>query len=153
MPDITVTIKVPALEKLVEYTTSGIGAVAGPILSNWRAKKLAISRRIEAQGGADARDIEARGDATALKIISVAQKDALGFLNDEGDTSRVVTIDSRGIQQCIEFQEKKRLYNIQSVVHHAADIIGEQEVPDVETNHDWTARFFREVQDVSSEEM
>ena len=33
MVDVNVNLKVPALEKLVDYTASGIGAVAGPMLA------------------------------------------------------------------------------------------------------------------------
>ena len=35
----------------------------------------------------------------------------------------------------------------------AAEEIGEKQVPDQDVDHDWTARFFAEVQDVSSEKM
>ncbi len=40
-----------------------------------------------------------------------------------------------------------------AVVQKAALEIGENEVQDHEVDHDWTARFFNDVQDVSSEEM
>ena len=38
---VDVNLKVPALEKLVDYTASGIGAVAGPMLAPWKARKKA----------------------------------------------------------------------------------------------------------------
>ena len=40
-----------------------------------------------------------------------------------------------------------------AVVERAARELGDAEVPDREPDHDWTARFFNYIQDVSSEEM
>lgn len=45
-----VNVKVPALEKLLDYVASGIGAVAGPILAKWKARRNAGARVIEAEG-------------------------------------------------------------------------------------------------------
>ena len=42
-------VKVPALEKLLDYTASGIGAVAGPMLARWKSRKAADARLIEAK--------------------------------------------------------------------------------------------------------
>ena len=44
---VDVNLKVPALEKLVDYTASGIGAVAGPILAPWKARREAEARRVD----------------------------------------------------------------------------------------------------------
>ena len=55
------------------------------------------------------------------------------------------------IIQSIEFQGRKRLANTRSIIEDAADELGGKEVPDHEPNHDWTARFFNDIQDVSSE--
>ena len=57
------------------------------------------------------------------------------------------------VTQRIRFQEEKRQRNIESVVRQAAEELEGKAVPDEEPDHDWTARFFGEVQDVSSEEM
>ena len=57
------------------------------------------------------------------------------------------------IEQRIQFQEEKRQANIMSVVAKAASLEEGREVEPSEPDHDWTARFFTEVQDVSSEEM
>ena len=56
---------VRALEKLLDYTASGIGAVAGPMLAPWRARREAESLRIAAEGEAD-----------SLRIIAAAQAEA-----------------------------------------------------------------------------
>ena len=57
------------------------------------------------------------------------------------------------VRQRIRFQEEKRHHNIGSVVGRAAEELGDKEVPNHEPDHDWTARFFNEVQDVSSDDM
>ena len=57
------------------------------------------------------------------------------------------------VRQRIQFQEEKRHHNIGSVVGRAAEELGDKEVPNHEPDHDWTARFFNEVQDVSSDDM
>ena len=57
------------------------------------------------------------------------------------------------IKQRIQFQEEKRQANIMSVVAKAASQEEDRSVDPSEPDHDWTARFFNEVQDVSSEEM
>ena len=57
------------------------------------------------------------------------------------------------INQRIQFQEEKRQRNIGSVVGLTAELLGATEVADQDPDHDWTARFFNYMQDVSSEEM
>ena len=65
----------------------------------------------------------------------------------------VVEITREDITQLIEFQGRKRLANTRSVVEDAANELGDKEVSNHEPDHDWTARFFNDIQDVSSEEM
>ena len=140
---VDLNVKVPALEKLVDYTASGIGAVAGPMLAPWTARKAA-----------EARLIEAKAEADSLKPIADAQAEARHSLAAPDEAGRgVVEIDEDGIRQRVEFQERKRQANIASVVRDSAAELGDKEVPDREPDHDWIARFFDGVQDVSSEEM
>ena len=143
MVDVNVNLKVPALEKLVDYTASGIGAVAGPMLATWRARQDAKAKLIGAQA-----------DADSLRLIAGAQADARRSLLAPDETGGgVLEIGTDGITQRIEFQEKKRQANIASVVQEAAAELGDKEVPDHEPDPDWTARFFERVQDVSSENL
>ena len=46
-----------------------------------------------------------------------------------------------------------RQLNIEAVVNKAAVQLGDDLVADSEPDHDWTARFFTEVQDVTSEDL
>ena len=47
MPDFTV--KVPAIDKLIDYAASGVGAIAGPMLANWKAAKEGRARLTSAR--------------------------------------------------------------------------------------------------------
>ena len=136
-------LKIPAIEKLLDYLASGIGATAGPLLLPWRAHM---------EGKADR--ISARAYADVLPIITKAQADARQYLvAPDAEVHGAVEITHEHLKQLIEFQGLKRLANISSVVESAAEELGDQEVPDHEPDHDWTARFFDCVQDVSSEHM
>jgi len=91
---------------------------------------------------------------SALPIIAQAQTDARKYLvAPDADVQGMVEFTGDNIMQRVEFQERKRLANIRSVVESAAEELGDKEVPDHEPDHDWAARFFDCVQDVSSEHM
>ena len=138
-----VNLKVPALEMLVKYTASGIGAVAGPMLAPWKARRESKAKLIEVEA-----------EAGSLKLIATAQADARRSLISLDETgSGVLDIGPEGIAQRVEFQERKRQANIASVVREAAADLGDRIVLDQEPDPDWTARFFDCVQDVSSDDM
>lgn len=141
--DVNIKVEVPALEKLIDYAASGIGAVAGTMMATW----------IERQKG-KAKRIKAEADADSLRLIADAQADARRSLVTQDEVRRgILEIGPDGIAQRVEFQEKKRQANIASVVQDAAAELGETEVPDHAPDPDWTARFFDCVQDVSSADM
>lgn len=130
------------INKLVEVVASGIGSIAGPLLAPWIAKKESKARLIEAEG-----------NANVLSIVAQAQEDAFNMLDTNRFSIKGEVEMGEKITQRIEYQERKRQANICAVVEQAAQQLQGTIVPAVEPNHDWTARFFREVQDVSSEEM
>ena len=140
--DVNITVQVPALEKLVDVVASGIGAVAGPILAPWMARQ-----------DAKAKLIEAGAQAGSLQTIAQAQAGARRALTGANATSGTVEITREQIIQRLEFQEQKRQQNIVSVVRQAAEELGDEEVSANEPDHDWTARFFEYVQDVSEEDI
>ena len=149
---VDINVKVPAIEKLPDYTASGIGAVAGPLLLPWRAYFEGKANRISARADADVRSIQASSEAESLPIIAKARADARQYLvSADADVSGTVDITRDNVAQRIEFQEQKRLANIRDVVAGAAEIIGDKEVADHEPDHDWTARIFDYVQDVTSD--
>lgn len=137
-----INVKIPALEKLVDYVASGVGSVAGPMLAPWKARKEAEARLVAARGKKEELKLEAEAQAEARRIL----------VSPDTGSGRVITIDEK-ISQRIQFQEEKRQRNIHKVVLLAAEKLGDKEVPNHEPDHDWTARFFNDVKDVSSEEM
>lgn len=111
-------LKVPALEKLIDYAASGIGAVAGPMLAPWKARR-------EAQ----ARLTAAKAEADSLTLITQAQVQARRFIVEPDRTaSGMLQIDAGGVTQRIEFQEKKRQANIAATVRDAAEELADTEV-------------------------
>ena len=137
-----VNLTVPAAEKLLDYVASGIGSVAGSMLASWKARREAKAKLIAAEGDADVLLIQAKAQSKAREILLSEDTNVTG----EADITNT-------INQRILFQEQKRQVNIESVVRQAASQLGDKNVADSEPDHDWTARFFSDVQDVSSEEM
>ena len=140
--NININLKVPAIDKLLDYTASGIGSVAGPLMAPWKANREAEAKRIAAES-----------DATILQIQAEAQARARDLLISQDTTISGELEITETVQQRLQFQEQKRQLNIRSVVGQAANLLGDKSVADVKPDHDWTARFFNDVQDVSSEEM
>ena len=148
-----INVSVRAIEKLVDYTASGIGSTASFFFSRMVARRDAEVRVIAAEGEAEAQRILTEGRATCTQTIAAAQSEARSkLISPQAALQGEVTIGEL-IEQRVQFQEQKRQANIGSVVGQAAQELGDREVQDHEVNHDWTARFFNDVQDVSSEEM
>ena len=112
------------------------------MLAPWQARREAAARQIAAEGEAGALRIISAAQAEARQTLVAAASDVRGEI-DIGET----------VSQRIQFQEEKRHRNIGSVVGQTAELLGDKDVPDQEPDHDWTARFFNYIQDVSSEEM
>ena len=135
-------VKIPAIDKLVELAASGIGSVAGTFLAPWKAQKEGQARVIAAKADAEVLSLQAKAHVEAKEIM----------VGEESAANREISISNQ-INERILYQEEKRLENIRSVVARAADELGAKEVPNDEPDHDWTARFFNYVQDVSSDDM
>ena len=113
-------IKIPALEKLLDYAASGIGSVAGPMLAPWKAGRDAKARLAAAQGEVEAQRVLAEGRAVTMRIIAAAQADARSALvSPDAVWQGEFTIPDL-VNQRIQFQEEKRQANIGSVVRNAA---------------------------------
>lgn len=148
-----VNLSVPALEKLVDYAASGIGSTAAFLFSPMRAKRDAQVKLIAAEAEAKAQRILAEGRADSMKLIAKAQADARSNLVSPNAVVSGELDFGELVQQRIQFQEEKRQSNIKSVLLQAAEELADKEVDDHEVDHDWAARFFSEVQDVSSAEL
>ena len=148
-----VNIRVPALEKLLDYVASGIGSVAGPMLASWKARRNVEAGRINVEGKVGNLRILAQGQSNALQTIANAQAAAREKLGSPSIATQGELTIGETVAQRIQFQEEKRQQNIHSVTSLAAAKLEDAEVADHEPDHDWTARFFNDIQDVSSEEM
>ena len=136
-------VDVPGIEKLIQYVTSGIGSAAGTLFAPQIAKRRG-----------KALEIEARYNASAATIIAKAQDEVSDILGkpDFGLSAEFSVGDA--IEQVVRFQQERRMGNTASVAYRASELLsGVEAIPDQEPDHDWTARFFNEVQDVSSKEM
>ena len=152
MPDLN--LKVSAIDKLLDYTASGIGAVAGPIFLPWKAFWEGKAKRISAHTDADVLRLQAESEAGTSPIIAKARFEAReDLITPDAEIRGTVEITREDITQRIEYQEQKRHANIKAAVGEAANGLSDKEVLDHEPDPDWTARFFDCVQDVSSEDM
>ena len=141
--DVNINIKVPGLEKLLEYVVSGIGAVASPMLAPYVARQQAKAKLIASIAEVDSARLIAEAHADARRALLAGDDnamDAAGLAKEQ-------------IAQRLEFQEQKRHMNIVAAVSDAAAELGDDDVSNHEPDHDWTARFFEYVQDVSSEDV
>lgn len=140
--DLNVTLRVPGLEKLVDYTASGIGSVAGSMLAPYRARQDAKAKAILSEGRAHALTTEAEAMSRAMSHFRTPDT------STQGEIAFQEQIDAR-----LLFQEEKRQRNIEDVVHRSAEHLQDKEVPNEEPDHDWVSRFFGNVQDVSGSQM
>ena len=148
-----INLKIPAIEKLLDYAASGIGSVAGTMLAAWKARREANAKLIASEGEVEAQRILTEGQAHAMQIIAGAQADARAVLVSPDATVQGQLDFGAAVTQRIQFQEKKRQSNISTVIAQAAQELGDRQAQDHEVDHDWTARFFNDVQDVSSEKL
>ena len=146
-------IRIPALEKLVDYVASGIGSTAGHLFAGRIARREVEARLIAVEGEVAAQRILTEGQATTMQVIAKAQAEARSTLvSPDALVEGQITIGEL-IAQRIQFQEEKRQANIGAVVRQASLRLEDKEVDNYEVDHDWTARFFSDVQDVSSEDL
>ena len=144
---------VPAIEKLLDYLASGVGAIAGPLLAPWRASREGKARVVAAKAYAEVRRIEAAAEGSTSQLIAKAQAEARGYAvpsEIEIERDGRVRIGPDDVQRSIEFQATKRVANLRSIAGHAAETLGDMEVRDHDPDPDWTARFFDGAQEVSS---
>ena len=140
--DLNLTVRVPGLEKLVDYTASGVGSVAGSMLAPYRARQEAKAEVIRSEARARTLTTEAAAMSQAMSYFRTPDT------STQGEIAFQEQIDAR-----LLFQEAKRQRNIEDVVHRSAEHLRDKEVPNEEPDHDWVSRFFGDVQDVSSAEM
>ena len=151
---IDVKIQIPAVEKLLEYVMSSVEAISGLMLASRRARVTAATDKIEAQGEAEVRRIKALSHAETLGILVKAIAEAQTNSVEGEELQGYVELHGRSeIQTRLNFQEQKRASNIYRVIEAAIDSLNDRKVDNHEVDHDWAARFFADVQDITTESM
>ena len=112
------------------------------MLARWKAQQESKAQLIAAEGYAESLQIRIEAHSRARESLTSKDLKIAGELDIENT-----------VKQRIQFQERKRQLNIEAVVKKAAVQLGDDVVADSEPDHDWTARFFTEVQDVTSEDL
>lgn len=155
--------KILPIDKLFDIVSNSVGRISKPYFD----RRDVDTKAYEIEKLAEAR-------AKEMKIISTAVKenfmltggieykeDKLVISSPKEPVEHAInqpiiinpTLDER-TQERINFQENRRQLNIESVTAHAAEELkNEPPVTDEPIDEDWTTRFFRIVEDVSSEEM
>ncbi len=155
--------KILPIDKLFDIVYNSVGRISKPYFD----RRDVDTKAYEIEKIAEAR-------AKEMKIISTAVKenfmltggieykeDKLVISSPKEPTEQAINqpiiinppLDER-TQERINFQENRRQLNIESVTAHAAEELkNEPPIANEPIDEDWTTRFFRIVEDVSSEEM
>lgn len=150
--------KMLPIDKLIEVVSNSVGRLSKPYFD----RKDIDTKAYEIKKLAEAR-------ADEMKIISNAVKEnflltgGIEYKEEklaisspkESPQSRIDTPSlSARTNERVNHQEQKKQYNIESVTAFAAEELkDEKAVSDEPLDEDWTTRFFRIVEDVSTEEM
>lgn len=135
------------LKRLVEVIAEGIGGISRPLLTRKNADAKAYEIRTIAQAIADSQKLLGPvryEDGSVLVESSVSEKTQL--LPDAALEQRVITR--------MAYQETKRQSNIEHITQHAADELhDEQKIGPEKPDSDWTTRFFRLAEDITTDQM
>ena len=131
------TVKILGDLRLLKMVSSGLGAMASPLLVAWQA-----------QGNAWAKMIDTKGEFKRQRLIAEEAGGPVPYPEDAtpSDLEAMVAV-------ALQDNAKRKISNVLAVTASAAEGLYDTEVPDVEPDHDWTARFFNYVGDISSSEM
>ncbi|MCD9029578.1 DUF2806 domain-containing protein [Luteimonas sp. BDR2-5] len=136
------------LTRLIEIISQGVGAVARPYL---------IKKNASAKAEAVKTISNALGEVAGKHNLPVIYKeDGIEiWQKPEDSTLRLESLPvAERIETRLDFQERKRQHNVESIAAAAAaELMDEEAVPDQAPDEDWVSRFFSSAQDVSSEQM
>lgn len=135
------------LKRLIEVIAEGIGGVSRPLLTRKNADAKAYEIRTIAQSIADSQKLlgpVTYEDGSILMEASASKEQHV--LPD-------ATLDQRVLSR-IAYQEARKQTNIEQITHHAAEELrDEQKINSERPNSDWTARFFRIAEDITTDQM
>lgn len=160
--------------KGLEVLANLIQATFGRVFQSHFIKKDADAKAYElrtlAAAQADGKRLLAAGEADSIKLITDAIKEAApgtgGIVISEGNPvikslpasehdrlSSTLTLQERS-EINSHYRDAVKQQNIESVTANAAEQLrNETDISDEKVDRDWTARFFKHVEDISSEDM
>jgi hypothetical protein len=135
------------LKRLIEVVAEGIGGISRPILTRKNADAKAYEIKTVAEAIAESQ-----------KLLGPVKYDG-GEIVIESDQNKGITelpeagLDRRVISR-MAYQEAKRQKNLEKITQYAAeDFTGNEEMGSERPDSDWTSRFFRIAEDITTEEM
>lgn len=135
------------LKRLIEVVAEGIGGVSRPILTRKNADAKAYEIRTIAEAIAESQ-----------KQLGPVKYDG-GVIEIESDKVKPVSELPETALECrvlsrIAYQQAKRQSNLERITQYAAgDFDGTEEMGPDRPDSDWTARFFRIAEDITTEQM
>ena len=150
--EIAINLRIPALEKLIDLVAAGIGSIAGPLIAPWVARRRVAAAVATARGEAEVQQILAASEADALRVAAEAQSEVRQFL-ETSDATSMPALTTEQVSGAVQFQQERRLRNVQAIANAAAVELGDETVVDDAPDSDWVARFFDGAQEVSNADM
>lgn len=135
------------IKRLIEVVAEGIGGISRPLFTKKNADAKAYEIRTIAQAIADSQKL--------LGPVKYENGNMTIDISEQPEISEVpdATLDQRVISR-MAFQEAKRQANIEQITGYAAEeLSNEQSVNSERPESDWTTRFFRIAEDITSEQM
>ena len=135
------------LKRLIEVVAEGVGGVSRSLLTRKNADAKAYEIRTIAQAISDSQKLLGTVKYENGSIIIEAS------VNTEQSALPEATFDQRVIAR-MAFQEAKKQLNLEQITQHAAEELrDEQNIKSERPDSDWTTRFFRIAEDISSDQM
>lgn len=149
---VKISIRMPAIEKLIDVVAAGVGSIAGPLIAPWAAGRHARAAINAAKGEAEVREILAVSEANTMQITAQAQSEVRRYL-ETSEPSSMPVLTTEQVSEALQFQQQRRLRNVEAIATAAAAELGDETVTEDTLDSDWIASFFGEAQEVSSAEM
>lgn len=135
------------LKRLIEVTAEGVGGLSRPFLTRKNADAKAYEVRVIAEAIAESQKLLGPVTYSAGDVVIESGQHEDSLQLPEAD------LDKRVISR-MAYQESKRQSNIEKITQYAAeDLDDTEEVGSERPDSDWTTRFFRIAEDITTDEM
>jgi len=137
------------LTRLIEVSSSGLGTLTQAHFHKRMADAKAYEIRVISEAICENKSVLDKISYDKTGLVASCAKHGIG----EEQVEAVLALTERSNQRLME-QGIKRQNNIEHILSEAADQLkDEQTVPPNMPNDDWTSRFFRYAEDISSRDM